>query len=61
MKILYIYTKKCYEQDGEKKIKWYRVGYMKETDKGTRYIRLFQQPDTEFFLFEKEKLPEIPF
>jgi hypothetical protein len=59
MKLFDICTQKCFEQDREKKIKWYRAGVMKETDKGTRYLRLFHQPQTDFFIFEKEKEPKI--
>ena len=45
---------KFYEQGGEKKIKWYRAGILKETDKGTRFLRFFHQPETDFFIFENE-------
>ena len=53
MKFFDICTRKFYEKEGETKMKWYRAGVMKETDKGTRFIRLFNQPETDFFVFEK--------
>ena len=53
MKLFDICTRKFYEKEGEKKMKWYRAGVMKETDKGSRFIRLFNQPETDFFIFEK--------
>jgi hypothetical protein len=60
MKIHHICTKKDYEKDGEKKVKWYRVGFLKEADSGKKYIKFFHQPETEFFVFEKEdSQPEI--
>ena len=58
MKYFDVCTRKFYEKDGEKKIKWYRAGIMKETDRGTRFFRFFHQPDTDFFLFEREDIQE---
>ena len=55
MRLFDICTRKFYEKDGETKVKWYRAGIMKETDKGTRFIRLFQQPETDFLVFEKQE------
>ena len=53
MRLFDICTRKFYEKEGEKKVKWYRAGIMKETDKGTMFLRLFHQPETDFFIFEK--------
>ncbi len=36
-------------------MKWYRTGILKETDQGTRFLRLFNQPETDFFIFEKDE------
>jgi hypothetical protein len=55
MKLFDICTRKFYEKEGEKKIKWYRAGILKETDRGSRFLRLFNQPETDFFIFEKEE------
>jgi hypothetical protein len=60
-KIFDVLTRKVYEINGEKKIKWYKARYIKETDKGIKYIRLFFVPETDYFIFEKEKLPHIPY
>ena len=60
MQLFDICTKRVYEIDGEKKVKWYRAGFMKTTEKGNTYIRLFQQPDVDLFVFKKEDgLPVI--
>ena len=60
MQLFDICTKRVYEKDGEKKVKWYRAGFMKTTEKGNTYIRLFQQPDVDLFVFKKEDgLPVI--
>jgi hypothetical protein len=61
MRIFDVLTRKVFEKNGEKKIKWYKAGYIKETDKGTRYLRFFHTPETDYFILEKEKLPQIPF
>ena len=53
MQILNICTKKEYEKDGEKKVKWYKVGILKIADSGKQYIKLFHQPETEFHVFDQ--------
>jgi len=58
MQLFSICTKKEYEQNGEKKIKWYKVGFMKMADSGRKYIKLFHQPDTEFFVFDRDENPQ---
>ena len=58
MKLFDICTRKFYEKEGEKKVKWYRAGVMKETDQGTRFLRLFHQPETDFFVLEKIDPPK---
>ncbi|MBP6977623.1 MAG: hypothetical protein KBB71_04845 [Lentimicrobiaceae bacterium] len=55
MKLFDICTRKIYEKEGQKKMKWYRTGILKETDQGTRFLRLFNQPETDFFIFEKDE------
>lgn len=60
MRIYHVCSRRFYEKDGEKKMKWYKVGFLKETDSGKKYLHLHLLPQTEFFLFEKEEaLPEI--
>ena len=58
MKLFDVCTRKFYEKDGEKKVKWYKAGTMKETDKGSRYLRLFHQPEIDLFIFEREEPQE---
>ena len=55
MQLFNICTKKDYEKNGEKKTKWYKVGVMKIADSGKKYIKLFQQPHTEFFVFDRDE------
>ena len=58
MKLFDVCTRKFYEKNGEKKVNWYRAGMMKETDQGSRYIRFFSQPETDFFIFERVEQPK---
>lgn len=61
MQLFNVCAKKEYEKDGEKKVKWYKCGILKITDRGKRYLRFFHSPDTEYHLFESTdpKLPVI--
>ncbi len=60
MPIYNVCSRKFYEKDGEKKIKWYKVGFLKETEAGKKYLHLHMLPQTEFFLFERDAtLPEV--
>lgn len=60
MQLYDVCTKRNYEVEGEKKVKWYKAGFMKTTDKGNSYIRLYNQPDIDFHVFPREtELPEI--
>ncbi len=52
MRLFHICTKKVYEENGEKKIKWYKAGILKETDSGRQYLQLFLMPMVDFYLFE---------
>lgn len=60
MQLFNICTKREYEKDGEKKVKWYRVGHLKVTESGKRYIKLYHQPDTEFIVFDNIEKPQEP-
>jgi len=54
-------TKKTVEVDGESKDIWLKAGVIKVTPYGKKYLQLYQQPNTDFFIFEPrdEELPEI--
>ena len=58
MQLFDICTKKDYEKNGEQKRKWHKVGVLKQADSGKRYIKLFHQPETEFFVFDKDSKTE---
>jgi hypothetical protein len=55
MQLQNICTKKEYEKDGEKKVQWFKIGILKTADSGRKYIKLFHQPQTEFYVFDNEE------
>ena len=59
MLIYDICVQRHYEKDGMKKIKWYKVGFLKEMENGKKYIRLFLHPQTELFVFNHSEKPEF--
>ena len=60
MQLFNICTKKEYEKDGEKKVKWYKVGFLKIAESGKRYIKLYMLPQTEFFVFDQnDSAPQV--
>lgn len=58
MQLFNICTKKIIEKDGVKRIKWYKIGVMKITDNENKYMMLFQQPNTDFYIFDQD--PTLP-
>lgn len=54
MQLFDVCTKREYEKDGEKKVKWYRAGILKITESGSQYLRLFQQPQNDLYIFERK-------
>ncbi len=53
MKNLSIFTKKTYtDSSGQEQTAWYRVGHIKFTETGGKFLSLYQQPDTQFYLFD---------
>lgn len=58
MKFLNVCSKKIIEKDGVKRIKWYKVGSIKITDNENKYLMLFQQPNSDFYVFDQD--PTLP-
>jgi len=64
MKYLQVLAKKTYVQNGEEKTRWYRVGEVKITTGGGKYLKLFLYPNTDFIIVpeanaEQDDLPVI--
>jgi len=55
MQLFDICAKKEYETSGERRVKWYKIGILKITDSGKKYIRLFHMPQVDFFVFTREE------
>jgi hypothetical protein len=47
-----VMTFREYEQNGEKKKTWMKVGTLRTTDAGKQFLDLFMFPATTFFVFE---------
>jgi hypothetical protein len=60
MQLFNICTRKDYVKNGESKVKWYKVGFLKIAESGRKYIKLFHQPMTEFFVFDRDEKPLDP-
>uniref|UniRef100_A0A6M3LB13 Uncharacterized protein n=1 Tax=viral metagenome TaxID=1070528 RepID=A0A6M3LB13_9ZZZZ len=60
-----IVTKREFEVNGEKRVKWFKVGTLKETDDNKTFIELSMFPNTSFYVFEQkakeDKAEESPF
>ena len=55
-----VLSKKEYlDANGQLQTRWYRAGYVKETDSGARYLTLFQQPGTTFLVVPSEDAPDV--
>lgn len=52
MKYYNICSLKEYEEHGEKKRKFYPVGYIKETENGGKYMTLYDRPNTTYCIFD---------
>lgn len=50
-----IFTLKEYEEDGETKKLWQKVGYIKTTASGGQFMNLPMFPDTAFYIFDNDE------
>ncbi|MEO0899597.1 MAG: hypothetical protein AAFY71_24520 [Bacteroidota bacterium] len=48
MKYFQVLSKKTFTLQGEEQTKWYRVGEIKVTPNGGKYLKLFLHPNTDF-------------
>jgi len=61
MKYEDICTKKVYISNGVEKTTWLKVGVMRTSDEGKRFIELNMFPTTQFYIFEQKKKEEADF
>lgn len=55
-----ICTKKTYEKNGETKTIWLKVGTLKITDDGKKFIELNHQPNETFYVFPPKPKDDSP-
>ena len=58
MKYQDLCTKRTWEQNGEKKIKWLNVGTKGTTDDGKEYVELNILPNTVIYVFDQKAKDE---
>ncbi|MBI4946472.1 MAG: hypothetical protein HY840_08740 [Bacteroidetes bacterium] len=58
MQLFNVCSKKVYEKNGERKIKWMKAGLLKIADSGKIFLSFFHLPDVEYHLFEHEPKKE---
>lgn len=59
MRLLKICTALDYEKNGEKRRIWRKVGELFNNDSGRMFIRLYQQPETRFYVFDNDEKPKV--
>jgi hypothetical protein len=59
MRLLKICTALDYEKNGEKRRIWRKVGELFNTESGRMFIRLYQQPETRFYVFDTDEQPKV--
>jgi hypothetical protein len=53
MKYHGVFTRHSFtDASGTKQFKWYKAGYLKANENGGQFMRLFHQPQTEFYILE---------
>jgi len=57
----HILTKKEFQSNGKLEKLWFKAGNIKTLPNGRIYMTLFNQPNTDFYVFEpNEKEDELP-
>lgn len=54
MKFYQVFSKKEYQHNGEDKTRWFKVGELKITDNGGKYLKLFLHPNTDFVVLPEQ-------
>lgn len=56
MTLYTVLAKKQYlDHDRTERKLWYKVGFVKETDAGGRYLTLYHQPETTFIMVPQDE------
>ncbi|MDW3650993.1 MAG: hypothetical protein R8P61_28205 [Bacteroidia bacterium] len=54
MKFYQVFSKKEYRHNGEDKTRWFKIGEIKVTDNGGKYLKLFFLPNTDFIVLPEQ-------
>lgn len=57
-----ILTKKEFEANGETQKLWFKAGNLKTLSNGRKFMTMYNQPDTDFYVFDhrdEEGLPVV--
>lgn len=54
MKFYQVFSKKDYQHNGEDKTRWFKIGEIKVTNNGGKYLKLFQFPETDFIVLPEQ-------
>ncbi|MFT4969485.1 MAG: hypothetical protein ACI9O4_001232 [Chitinophagales bacterium] len=55
-----IFAKREIVANGEELKIWNKVGIIKTTKNGGKFLQMFHQPETDFFVFDEEKEEDLP-
>jgi hypothetical protein len=53
-----VFAKKDIVANGEEIRLWHKVGVIKSTKSGGKFLQMFHQPETDFYVFDDEKEEE---
>lgn len=54
MKFYNVFSKKHYQHNGEDKVRWFKVGELKITDNGGKYLKLYMLPGTDYVVLPEQ-------
>lgn len=55
-----VFAKREIVVNSEKIALWNKVGIIKTTKNGGKFLQMFHQPETDFFVFDEEKEEDLP-
>lgn len=55
-----VFAKREIVANGEQLKIWNKVGIIKTTKSGGKFLQMFHQPETDFFVFDEEKEEDLP-
>lgn len=60
MKFYSVLTKRQYEDErGQGQVQWFKAGFVKENQKGGRFLQMYHQPNTTYFLVPQDEPTDV--